>query len=534
MSTTTKPSLQSILDDLSARFFLNLPEEELTFERLFFQMEQAHWFYEDQYMANEKSDKVPDLKFKVFCRYFFRNNPVLHQHEKRFDELFNQFCEYLGQIPVCGCIILNPTADKCIMVRQSIGKTYGFPKGKINHNEREIECAARESLEETGFDPSSLIKESDFIQGYIQGKKMRLYIIQNVSESQPFEPHSRKEIGDIKWVPLEALPNWTPGTTKHEKRDRKASAGTSGNPGSEHDMKSGVGSPAATLDPLQVKCTYYVQHFTDRLLSWIRRNAGANNKQRKQGKTSSKPKTPDKYPKRSPPVPQRLLSSGSHAGGRPNSNSNTASPLESGLSGRWSPEDMFATNEALFGVKSTAPVEKVNAQLASMNLNELIRLNHTVRQNSLSVTSETSFPEIVKQCSSPPPSSSKARKQISPPRQQSVGGKNSAISASLSMSPRSAEGHKSNSSAKPSNKSKQHSHHQHAKTLDYSTSASLSASSAFNYKNAQPSTTTASTSSSAFTKGSAFVSSSLVNFKFDMSSIMNSLETPLPIAAASS
>jgi hypothetical protein len=45
-----QPELADVLNDLELRFILNLPEEELnSADRLFFQLEQAHWFYEDFY-----------------------------------------------------------------------------------------------------------------------------------------------------------------------------------------------------------------------------------------------------------------------------------------------------------------------------------------------------------------------------------------------------------------------------------------------------------------------------------------------------
>ena len=39
-----------MLDDLAMRFVVNCPQEEQeSFERLLFQVEQAFWFYQDQY-----------------------------------------------------------------------------------------------------------------------------------------------------------------------------------------------------------------------------------------------------------------------------------------------------------------------------------------------------------------------------------------------------------------------------------------------------------------------------------------------------
>lgn len=44
-----------------------------------------------------------------------------------------------------GAIMLNATMDKCLLVK-SWGPqgSWGFPRGKINPNETDINCAARE------------------------------------------------------------------------------------------------------------------------------------------------------------------------------------------------------------------------------------------------------------------------------------------------------------------------------------------------------------------------------------------------------
>lgn len=49
----TTLSFDEALEKIEARFIYNLPETELShIERLFFQIEQAHWFYEVQPFPN--------------------------------------------------------------------------------------------------------------------------------------------------------------------------------------------------------------------------------------------------------------------------------------------------------------------------------------------------------------------------------------------------------------------------------------------------------------------------------------------------
>jgi mRNA-decapping enzyme subunit 2 len=35
------------MDELLCRFIINLPQEELTPERVFFHIQEAHWYYSD-------------------------------------------------------------------------------------------------------------------------------------------------------------------------------------------------------------------------------------------------------------------------------------------------------------------------------------------------------------------------------------------------------------------------------------------------------------------------------------------------------
>ncbi|RCH95110.1 mRNA-decapping enzyme subunit 2 [Rhizopus stolonifer] len=58
-------TFEEILDDLSSRFIINVPEVELaSVERICFQVEQAHWFYED--FVREIKPDLPSFQLKTF------------------------------------------------------------------------------------------------------------------------------------------------------------------------------------------------------------------------------------------------------------------------------------------------------------------------------------------------------------------------------------------------------------------------------------------------------------------------------------
>jgi len=54
-----------IIEDILCRFIFNLPKAEQTTDRIFFHIQNAHWFYSDFYAANraiiEAGKKGPSM-----------------------------------------------------------------------------------------------------------------------------------------------------------------------------------------------------------------------------------------------------------------------------------------------------------------------------------------------------------------------------------------------------------------------------------------------------------------------------------------
>ncbi|KAJ7169909.1 Dcp2, box A domain-containing protein [Mycena filopes] len=199
---------EEVLEDLSSRFILNLPDEELaSLERICFQVEQAHWFYED--FIREENPKFPSLPLKKFSAMLFHACPLLHQWSHDHEQAFNTFMQYKTRVPVCGAIMLNDTWEKCVLVKGwKSSSGWGFPKGKINEDEPAHSCAIREVLEETGYNLATQINKQDVIEMSIKEQKISLYIVPGVSEDYPFKTKTRKEISKIEWFKLTDLPTW--------------------------------------------------------------------------------------------------------------------------------------------------------------------------------------------------------------------------------------------------------------------------------------------------------------------------------------
>lgn len=191
------------------RFLVNLPAEEFeSFERLFFAVESAHWFYDDFY--RERHPSLPRLQLKSFAAKFFDHTALLQEYAEDVDKLTKQFMSYKQEVPTCGAALLNSAMDKVVLVRGwGSGARWGFPKGKLAKNETELECAIREVYEETGFDMTPSVTEDDthYIDSFSSGRYCRIFIVPDVPESTVFETRTRKEISAIRWVPISVLPD---------------------------------------------------------------------------------------------------------------------------------------------------------------------------------------------------------------------------------------------------------------------------------------------------------------------------------------
>jgi hypothetical protein len=136
------------LEDVHTRFVLNLPDSELqTADRIFFQLEQAWWFYEDWICDPRPELDLPRYaNVRSFARMLFEYSNVLPGLDQ-FDEMWNTYSQYKRKISNYGCILMNKDMTKFVLCRVWNGKTHTFPAGKINQGERGRDAAARETYE---------------------------------------------------------------------------------------------------------------------------------------------------------------------------------------------------------------------------------------------------------------------------------------------------------------------------------------------------------------------------------------------------
>ena len=115
---------------------------------------------------------------KQFTGLIFEKCPGLEPFRGSLEEIYQAFNAYKRTVPVRGAILLDPTMEKCLLVRgfrKDAG--WGFPRGKLSLNETDAQCAVREVLEETGYDINSKIQDEQYIDVQLGDQATRLFII---------------------------------------------------------------------------------------------------------------------------------------------------------------------------------------------------------------------------------------------------------------------------------------------------------------------------------------------------------------------
>lgn len=180
-------------------------------ERICFQVEEAQWFYED--FIRPLDPALPSLSLKAFALRIFQHCPLLSQWSHyHHNTAFSEFLAYKTRVPVRGAILLNESMDQVVLVKGwKKGANWSFPRGKINKDEKDLDCAIREVYEETGFEvqEAGFVKperDMKYIEISMREQHMRLYVFRGIPLDTKFEPRTRKEISKIEWYKLSDLP----------------------------------------------------------------------------------------------------------------------------------------------------------------------------------------------------------------------------------------------------------------------------------------------------------------------------------------
>lgn len=85
------------------------------------------------------------LSLKEFTGLIFKQCGCLQQYSHLLTDILKRFVAYKLTVPCMGAILLDPSMQKCLLVRGfKSHSSWGFPRGKVNRNEPDIDCAIRE------------------------------------------------------------------------------------------------------------------------------------------------------------------------------------------------------------------------------------------------------------------------------------------------------------------------------------------------------------------------------------------------------
>uniref|UniRef100_A0AC34F963 Nudix hydrolase domain-containing protein n=1 Tax=Panagrolaimus sp. ES5 TaxID=591445 RepID=A0AC34F963_9BILA len=203
---------EQILADICERFVISLPDDLKEDNiRICFEIELAFWFFLDNY--NDSSvcnvnNKQHREDFKNFAKVIFKYVDYLRPRLVEFDKIMTDFVDYKKSIPVKGAILLDKSLNYVLLVQGYYASkgSWGFPKGKVNEDESDVDCAIREVREETSYDISDKINSHCYISRVVGKTPTQLFIVKDVEIDFLFKPEAPYEIRRIQWFSVWDLP----------------------------------------------------------------------------------------------------------------------------------------------------------------------------------------------------------------------------------------------------------------------------------------------------------------------------------------
>lgn len=109
----------------------------------------------------------------------------------------------MNKIKKAGCILLNYQNKTVALVHREKQNDYSFPKGHLEDGESLVECAIRETAEETKFDCEILEEEPSYIETYItpSGEDVEMYYF--ISKYIGLSDNDSDDTHTTFWVPYE-------------------------------------------------------------------------------------------------------------------------------------------------------------------------------------------------------------------------------------------------------------------------------------------------------------------------------------------
>ncbi|EKX71993.1 conserved hypothetical protein [Theileria equi strain WA] len=225
--STDIPLLDSALLDCYGRFITLLPEDVLRDHiHLCFILQEAYWWYCDKWCA--KHDDLPKMTLAQFIHLVCNDCPIIKPYVPQDDlpGLLSSWKVYSRGIPVRGAIILSRDLKRVLLVQSCNSKKWSFPRGKVDQDEDDMTCAAREVMEETGLSVGNCMHNSVYVQNTRNdgtnlpdaSVDVKLYIVPCFDDSLKVCPVSKYEISGHAWIELDKLKAGNPGVSTYQVR----------------------------------------------------------------------------------------------------------------------------------------------------------------------------------------------------------------------------------------------------------------------------------------------------------------------------
>ena len=114
------------------------------------------------------------------------------------------------QVISCGCVVWRIVGEQLqiLLIKQFAFKdTWGIPKGHINADETDEECAIRETHEETGINVELEKKLPNVLVKYKHGDKLMMsFLAHQLGTGEPHVDNVDSEVASVEWFNVNELP----------------------------------------------------------------------------------------------------------------------------------------------------------------------------------------------------------------------------------------------------------------------------------------------------------------------------------------
>ena len=174
------------------------------------------WHYLDVCVAEDPTLFKFGISMRFFVWFITQKFGVFSLLDIDYDYCEELYMHIIHSWDIAGVFMINKSRDKVLCLYNKDG-LIDFAKGKIDPGESTLDCAIRETYEETGYDISGKIREDQAFtfRSYfyktnpinpkfkVAQKNITMYMIYDVEENFPFKCQtSIYEAARFEWVPV--------------------------------------------------------------------------------------------------------------------------------------------------------------------------------------------------------------------------------------------------------------------------------------------------------------------------------------------